>query len=276
MNEEKWRTALTIAGTSLLLVFCLAPFIYMALVSLSERVDFLSSGTSFHLTGQHYRAIVGDQTLHFMDYFRNSLFISGVSAILSVGIAALAAYAITRMNFPGREMLLLFVLAASLFPQISFVGYLFTLMAWLGWINTYAALIAPYVAWILPLSLWILTSAFNQIPRELDKAAWVDGASHRQIFLRILLPLAAPGLVSSLLLSFIFAFNEFLFALFLTTGAEARTIPVGIAFFQGAHGETPWGDIMAASMLTTLPITLLALVFQRRIVQGLTRGAIKG
>ncbi|MGA7877293.1 MAG: carbohydrate ABC transporter permease, partial [Desulfoferrobacter sp.] len=152
----------------------------------------------------------------------------------------------------------------------------FKVMAELGWVNTYAALILPYIAWTLPLSLWILVSYFNQIPQDLDKAGLIDGCSRWQILRTIILPVAAPGIFSTILLAFIFAFNEFMFALMLTTDYHARTIPVGIALFQGLHGQTPWGNIMAAATLSTLPLVILTLVFQRRIIQGLTRGALKG
>lgn len=276
MSEDRFRSCLLSAGAFFLLVFCLTPFIYMAATSLSVRSDFLVHGVRFEWTLQHYRTVLFQESLHFPNYLRNSLGVACLSAFLGTVVSALAAFSMTRLSLPGKNFILFFILAASLFPQISFVGYLFNVMSSLGWINTWAALIAPYVAWILPLSLWILTSAFSRLPPELDKAAWVDGASAWRLFQRIILPLAAPGLVSALLLSFIFAFNEFLFALLLTTGPEARTIPVGIALFQGAHGQTPWGEIMAASMVTAMPVVFLALVFQRRIVQGLTRGAVKG
>jgi multiple sugar transport system permease protein len=156
------------------------------------------------------------------------------------------------------------------------VGYLFKLMTALGWINTYPALIFPYVAWTLPLSLWILVSYFSRIPRDLDRAGLIDGCSRLQILFKIIFPVAAPGIFATLLLAFIFAFNEFLFALMLTTDRAARTIPVGIALFEGLHGQIPWGEIMAAATLATLPVVALALIFQRRIIQGLTRGAVKG
>ena len=149
-------------------------------------------------------------------------------------------------------------------------------MAWLGWINTYQALMLPYIAWILPLSLWILVSYFSQIPIELDHAASVDGCSRWQTLYKIIFPVAAPGVFSTFLLAFIFAFNEFMFALMLTTDYKTRTIPVGITLFQGLHGQTPWGNIMAASVITVLPAVFLALVFQRYIIGGLTRGAVKG
>jgi multiple sugar transport system permease protein len=163
-----------------------------------------------------------------------------------------------------------------MFPQIGIVGYLFKIMTGIGWVNTYQGLLFPYIAWILPLSLWILVSYFSQIPRELDKAALIDGCGRWQILYRVIFPVALPGVLSVFLLSFIFAFNEFIFALMLTTDHRTRTIPVGIAFFQGLHGRIPWGNIMAASVLTTLPVVILTFIFQRRIIGGLTRGAVKG
>jgi multiple sugar transport system permease protein len=162
-----------------------------------------------------------------------------------------------------------------MFPQVSLISYLFKFMSSLGWINTFQGLIFPYVAWSMPLSLWILVSYFGQIPRDLDWAARIDGASRLQTLIRIILPVAAPGVFSTTLLVFIFAFNEFLFALMLTVDYNSRTVPVGIALFEGIHGQIPWGQIMAAATLTTIPVVILTLVFQRRIVQGLTRGAVK-
>jgi multiple sugar transport system permease protein len=177
---------------------------------------------------------------------------------------------------PGKALLLFFALAASMFPQVSLISYLFQLMSALGWVNTHAALVLPYAAWVLPLALWILVSYFARIPRDLDRAALVDGCSRWQILRKVILPVAAPGIFSTFLLAFIFAFNEFLFALMLTTDHRSRTIPVGIALFQGLHGETPWGDIMAAATMSTIPVVLLTVLFQQRIIQGLTRGAVKG
>jgi multiple sugar transport system permease protein len=148
-------------------------------------------------------------------------------------------------------------------------------MSALGWVNTYPGLILPYVAWSMPLSLWILVSYFAQVARDLDRSARIDGASRFQTLIKIILPVAAPGVFSTTLLVFIFAFNEFLFALMLTVDYRSRTIPVGIALFEGIHGQIPWGEIMAAATLTTIPVVILTLIFQKRIVQGLTRGAVK-
>ena len=276
MKENTVKKLLVYAGIAFGLIFCLFPFIYMIMISLSTRADFLAQEVPFRFTLDNFNSVLTDRSLHFIDYLRNSIAVSLISAFFCVAIASAAAYAITRLRFPGKMYLLFFALAVSMFPQIGLVGYLFKFMSKLGWINTYQALVLPYTAWILPLSLWILVSYFSQIPRELDKAALVDGCTYWQSLYKVILPVAAPGVLSVFLLSFIFAFNEFMFALMLTTDYKARTIPVGIALFQGLHGQTPWGNIMAASVVTTLPVVILTLVFQKRIMGGLTRGAVKG
>jgi multiple sugar transport system permease protein len=276
MNEERLKDILKWLGSLFIIGFSLTPFFYMLLMSVSSNPYFLSGQATFDLTLDHYRSVLTVKSLHFVDYLINSLAVSGLSALSSILIAGMAAYSITRMDWPGKTLVLLFVLATSMFPQISLVSYLFKLMGRLDWINTYQALVLPYIAWTLPLSLWILVSYFAQLPRDLDKAALIDGCSRGQALRKVIFPVAAPGLFSATLLAFIFAFNEFLFALMLTTDHRARTVPVGIALFQGLHGETPWGEIMAASTVSVVPLIVLILVFQRNIMQGLTRGAIKG
>ncbi len=259
-----------------MLSFCIGPFLYMAGVALAKSPDFLLPGENFNFTFENFINVVTEDSLHFLEYLRNSLLISLISSVACIAIASLTAYAITRMPLPGKNIFFFTVLAVSLFPQIGLVGYLFKLMTKLGWINTYPGLIMPYIAWTLPLSLWILTSYFSSIPVDLEEAALVDGCSRIKILIKITLPLALPGLFSVLLLAFIFAFNEFMFALMLTTDYHARTIPVGIAMFQGLHGQIPWPNIMAASVVTTLPIVIITLIFQRHIISGLTKGAVKG
>lgn len=275
MREDRLKALLTWGGAAFMVVFCLAPFLFMAVTSLSAASDYLSLQGNFHFSLENYRAVLSQRSLHFMEYLWNSLAVSGISAFLGVLIAGSAAYAVTRLSMPGRTVFLMTVLAVSMFPQISLIGYLFRFMARLGWINTWAALIVPYIAWILPLSLWILVSYFARIPKALDEAALIDGCSRWQTLWKVIVPVAAPGLFSCFLLAFIFAFNEFMFALMLTTDFRSRTVLVGIALFQGLHGEIPWGQIMAASAVTTLPVVALTLLFQRKIVQGLTRGAVK-
>lgn len=276
MKEEQFKKILMLIGIIFMVIFCLFPFIYMLIVSISTKPDFLSYQVPFIFTLQNYAAVITDRTLHFLDYLRNSIIISLISAGFGVFIASLAAYAITHFHIRGKMYLLFFILAVSIFPQISMVGYLFKFMTKLNWINTYRALVLPYIAWVLPLSVWILVSYFSQIPRDLDKAALVDGCTYWQVLRKVIFPVARPGIFSVFLLSFIFTFNEFMFALMLTTNYNARTVPVGIALFQGLHGEIPWGSIMAAAAVTTLPVVLVTMIFQRHIIGGLTRGAVKG
>ena len=275
MNEEAFKKTILFSAAGLAMLFCLAPFGYMILTGFSRYPDFLSPDTPWVGTLSNFSTVLASTSLHFTAFLRNSIIISAASAVISVFLASLAAYAITRLSLPGKLVFMFLILALSMFPPVSLVGYLFKLMTALGWINTYPALILPYVAWTLPLSLWILVSYFSRIPRDLDHAGLIDGCSRMQILIKIIFPLAAPGIFATLLLAFIFAFNEFLFALMLTTDHAARTIPVGIALFEGLHGQIPWGEIMAAATLSTVPVVVLALIFQRRIIQGLTRGAVK-
>jgi len=276
MIEERFKSILIWIGYVFMVVFCLMPFLYMMFISVSSSPDFLTKLDNIEFTFKNYYSVLTSKSLHFIDYLRNSIIVSGVSAFFCVIIAGLGAYSITRLALPGKMLILFFVLAVSMFPQISLIGYLFKFMSTLGWINTYHALIFPYIAWILPLSLWILVSYFAQIPKDLDKAALIDGCTRWQILRKVIFPVAAPGIFSVLLLAFIFAFNEFMFALMLTIDYHSRTIPVGIALFQGLHGEIPWGNIMAGATIAVIPVVLLTIIFQRNIMQGLTRGAIKG
>jgi multiple sugar transport system permease protein len=248
----------------------------MIIVSFGRRPDFLSAGAEFSATLANYADILTVKSLHFLEYLRNSLVVSGMVAIACAMVAALGAYAVSRIEFRGRMVLSLAVLAFSMFPQISLIGYLYKLVKSLGIINTYLALVFPYIAWTIPLGFWIMLSYMLRIPRTFDDAARADGAGRLTIFRKIILPVAAPGIFSAMLLVFIAAFNEFLFALMLTTDQAARTIPVGIALFEGLHGEIPWGYIMAASTIASIPLVILAVAFQRFVIQDITRGAIKG
>lgn len=274
MTEANVKKILHMTGIVFLLTFTLVPLFWMALISLNERPDFLQH-TTVVLSLKNYIDVISNANLHFLDYLRNSVIVAGATALMSAVIGASAAFAVSRISFPGKIMLVFVVLGLSMFPQICIVGYLYKFMANLGLINTYSGLILPYVAWSLPLALWLLMSYFGQIPRELDNAAHVDGANRAQILTKIIMPLALPGFFSTVLLLFMFAFNEFLFALMLTTNFKARTVSVGIALFQGMHGELPWGYIMAASVLSSIPVIMIALALQKYIIQGLTQGAVK-
>jgi len=273
-NRGGKRTAIA-AGSILLLLFTLGPFVWMLWVSLASRPDLVLQGEATYGFG-NYVNVLTSPTLHFGAYFRNSLIVAIVASVAVTAIASVAGYAVSRIRFPGRLLVPIFVLAMSMFPPISIVGYLYKLFAGSGLLNTHTALILPYAALTVSLGLWINMSYFAQIPVELDEAALVDGAGRLTALFRVVLPLALPGIFSAFLLVFIACFNEFLFALMLTLDPSAQTLPVGIALFEGLHGEVPWGNLMAASALATLPLVLLTVVFQRFIVQGLTGGAVKG
>jgi multiple sugar transport system permease protein len=275
MSGERRIRILYALGAAAMSAFCLLPVAYMLLVAASSRPDVLSARVEVRLTSAHFLAVLETGSLHFPEYVVNGLAVSGLSAVLAVALAAPAAYALTRLELPGRMPILFLVLSVSMFPPVSLVSYLFRMMSALRWINTYAALVLPYTAWVLPLSLWILVGYFSRIPRDLDRAALLDGCGRFAALWKVMVPVAAPGILSTAILAFIFAFNEFLFALLLTTNQNARTIPVGIALFEGLHGEIPWGMIMAAATLAVVPVVLLALAFQRRIVSGLTGGAVR-
>jgi multiple sugar transport system permease protein len=276
MNETRAKRILLGVGIVFMAVFCTAPFAWMLVVSLGSSPDFLGAGVKFSLTLKNYVDILTIKSLYFLDYLRNSLLIAGAVALVCTLFAALAAYAVSRMEFRGRLLLSLAVLAFSVFPQISLVGYLYKLMRMTGLINTYPALIFPYIAWTIPLAFWIMLSYTIQIPKDFDDAALADGAGRLLIFRRIIVPIASPGILSAVLLILIACFNEFVFALMLTTDHTARTIPVGLVLFEGLHGEIPWGYIMAASALASLPLVALSVLFQRYVIQDLTRGALKG
>jgi ABC-type glycerol-3-phosphate transport system permease component len=221
----------------------------------------------------HYRALFGDRA--FWVPIRNSLVVAGATTGLCVTLGALAAYALARLHFRGKAVILSFILAVTMFPQISIVSPLYLLLRSLRLINTYPGLVLPYLTFAMPLTVWLLVGFFRQLPADLEEAAFVDGATRWQAFTRVTLPLAAPGLATTAILTFIYCWNEFLFALSFTLGPERQTVPVAIALFRGQY-QVPWGEILAASVVATVPVAVLALLFQRRIVQGLTAGAVKG
>lgn len=211
----------------------------------------------------------------FFAYIRNSLIVAGLATLFCLLVGSLAAYALARLNVRGKHLFLFAVLAVAIFPQVSVVSPLFLLFKQLDWLNTYQALVIPYIAFNLPLTIWILTSFFADIPSELEEAAKVDGCSTLQAMVRIILPLAVPGLFTAAILVFIAAWNEFLLALVFTYDEAARTVPVGIALFPGVH-HIPWDTIAAASVIVTVPLIVIVLLFQKRVISGLTSGSVKG
>lgn len=212
----------------------------------------------------------------FLTFMRNSLIVASLTTALALLVGSLAAYALARLPIRGRMLILGGILSATMFPGTSIIGPLFLVISNVGLVNTFPGLIWPYTSFALPFTIWVLTNFYSQIPLELEEAAEVDGCSPLQAFYKVILPLAAPGLATTAILVFISAWNEFLFALTFTRTADVRTVPVGIAGFTGIRDEIPWGEVSAASVIVTLPLIVLAIVFQRQIIQGLTAGAIKG
>lgn len=257
-------------------VFALIPVLWIVSLSL-KRAEDLNDGRFLPraLTWDHYAAIFSDP--QFPSALLNSIGIASIATVLAVGIALFASYAIVRVNFPGRRLVLGSALAIAMFPPVSIIGPLFNLWRHLGLFDTWPGLILPYMTFTLPLAIWSLSAFFREIPWDLDKAARVDGATPLQAFLHVIVPLAAPGVFTTAILVFMFAWNDFVFAIALTSTNDARTVPAAIAFFTGSSRfEQPTGSIAAASVVVTLPIIALVLLFQRRIVAGLTAGAVKG
>jgi ABC-type glycerol-3-phosphate transport system permease component len=234
---------------------------------------FTASLSQSELVFDHYRALFRERD--FVTPIRNSLVVAGATTILSVGLGMLCAYALARLQFRGKHAILAFVLAVSMFPQVSIVSPLFLLLRAVGLINTYPGLVLPYLTFAMPLSIWMLVGVFRQLPAELEEAARVDGAGRLRTLVEIVLPLAWPGIATTGILTFLYSWNEFLFALSFTLGPERYTVPVAIALFRGQY-QVPWGQILAAAVVATAPVVLLLLIAQRRIISGLTAGAVKG
>ena len=207
----------------------------------------------------------------------NSIGIASISTLISIVLASMAAYALSRLNFTGKTLILSGALAIAMFPAISIIGPLFDMWRSLGLFDTWLGLIIPYLTFTLPLAIYTLSAFFREIPWELEQAARVDGATPFQAFRKVIVPLAAPGVFTSAILVFIFAWNDFIFANTLTSTENARTVPAALAFFTGgSQFEDPTGAITAAAVVVTIPIIIMVLIFQRRIVAGLTAGAVKG
>jgi multiple sugar transport system permease protein len=207
----------------------------------------------------------------------NSIGIALIATVIAVVLASFAAYAIARLEFPGKTLVLAGALAIAMFPPISTIGPLFDMWRTLGLYDTWPGLIIPYLSFSLPLAIYTLVAFFREIPWDLEQAAQVDGATPLQAFRKVIVPLAAPGVFTAAILVFIFAWNDFLFAISLTSSDASRTVPAALAFFTGESQFTqPFGNIAAAAVIVTVPIIIFVLIFQRRIVAGLTSGAVKG
>jgi multiple sugar transport system permease protein len=226
-------------------------------------------------TLDNYRTVF--KTDLFTSALRNSIGIALIATVISVVIATFCAYAIARLDFPGKKTILSIALAIAVFPQIALVGPLFDVWRRIGIYDTWIGLIIPYISFTLPLSLWTLSAFFREIPWEMEQAAQVDGATPWQAFRKVIVPLAAPGVFTAAILAFFMAWNDFLFSISLTSTNRARTVPAALAFFTGASQfQNPTAAISAAAVIVTIPVIALVLLFQRKIVAGLTSGAVKG
>ncbi|WP_241427695.1 carbohydrate ABC transporter permease [Fertoeibacter niger] len=259
-----------------IVVFAVFPFYYAILTSFETgtalfEVNYLPQSFDW----SNYATVLNGR--NFPRNVLNSVFIASTTVIFALFLAVTASYALARVRFRGRGLLLMTILAVSMFPQIAVLAGLFELIRFLGIFNTPWAMILSYVIFTLPFTVWVLTTFMRDLPVEIEEAAIVDGATPWIIITKVFLPLMWPALVTTGLLAFIGAWNEFLFALTFTSSETTRTVPVAIALLSGASQyETPWGTIMAASVIVTVPLILLVLFFQRKIVAGLTAGGVKG
>jgi multiple sugar transport system permease protein len=253
--------------------FALGPFLWAALSSFRPAAEVTVVGMPSRLTLENYAGVF--QNHDFGRVLLNSLVVAGSTTALCLALGSSAAFALARIEFPGRRFILAFALTVSMFPPIATVSPLYLIIRALGLRDHLAGLILPYCTFALPLTLWMLTSFFRELPDELLRAARVDGCTAFGAFRKVFLPLAAPGLATTAILVFMFAWNEFLYALTFTSSPLKRTVPVAISLFATEHTE-PWAEIAAASVIATLPLIIATVLFQRRIVAGLTAGAVKG
>jgi multiple sugar transport system permease protein len=257
-------------------VVSLVPVVWIVMLSLKTPATATDGSFIPHAwTFSNYSDIFNTST--FTAALRNSIGIALISTALAVMLASAAAYAIARLDFPGKQIILAVSLGVAMFPQISLVGPLYNLWRQIGLYDTWPGLIIPYMTFALPLSIFVLSSFFREIPWELEQAAQIDGATPFQAFRKVIVPLAAPGIVTTFILVFIICWNDFVFAISLTSTNSAQTVPAAISSFPGVSQFTvPYGDIAAAAVVVTVPVMILVLLFQRRIVSGLTAGAVKG
>lgn len=270
------RSTLNGVAVTAVVIFCLLPFYWLVNLSMKTGPD-LSSGAIFPASPSlaNYSSIF--HNADFLVGLRNSTIVAVSTTILAIALGAPAAYALARLRVPGKALILGGILSVTTFPAIAVAAPLFKLWTDIGLYNSLIGLILPYLVFTLPLATFIMTTFFREIPIEIEEAAALDGLNKVQTFLRVVAPLSTPGIVTAGLLTFIFAWNEFLLAITLTSTSQARTVPAAIAFFTGSDQfEVPLGTISAASVVVTVPLIILVLIFQKRIVAGLTAGAVKG
>ena len=261
-------------------VYAIFPFYWAIRSSFTPDGELFKTPITYfpsHPTIFNYREVLGNGD--FQRALLNSTIVAGSVTLISLGFGALAGYALGRFRFRGRSVALYLMLSMTIFPQIAILGALYKMITRFQLYDTLGALIFSYMIFTLPFTVWVLTSFTRGLPRDLEEAAYVDGATPFQAFRKVMLPLIAPGLVTTGLLAFIAAWNEFLYALSFTQSVDKHTVPIAIVTFTGKSGSTfqvPWGQIMAATIIVTVPLIIMTLILQRRILAGLTAGAVKG
>jgi multiple sugar transport system permease protein len=267
-----------IIGAVLILVWCLLPIVWILSLSFKPVEETAAGSPQFlpkEWTWDNFSSVL--QNDDFQRALINSFGISIIATVLSVIIATLCAYAIARLRFRGKRLVLTVALAIAMFPVVSLIGPLFDMWRTLGLFDTWPGLIIPYMSFTLPLAIWTLTAFFREIPWEMEQAAQVDGATSWQAFRKVIVPLAAPGVFTAAILTFFFAWNDFVFGISLTSTTNARPVPAQLAFFVGPDQfNPPVSTLAAAAVMVTVPVIILVLLFQRKIVAGLTAGAVKG
>jgi multiple sugar transport system permease protein len=280
MEHNSRDYALWSIAIVLVVIFALIPVLWLISISLKPPEaltdqSFIPKSVSFDNYKSLFEGGIDDSP--FIKPLINSILIALITTAIAIVLASFCAYAIARLEFPGKRLILAGALAIAMFPPISTVGPLFDMWRALGLYDTYPGLIIPYLTFSLPLAIYVLVAFFREIPWELEQAAQVDGATPFQAFTKVIVPLAAPGVFTAAILVFIFCWNDFLFAISLTSSDASRTVPAALAFFTGESSFTaPTGSIAAAAVVVTVPIIVFVLFFQRRIVAGLTAGAVKG
>ncbi len=268
------RTAFII-GVFFTVAFSLIPFLLFISSAFKTQTQITSIPPQWwpDFSLKFFHSVLKDYGI--MHYLLNSIIVAGTTTLITTSLGAFSGYALSRLKKRWAHLILMGILACAMFPQIAIAGPIWRFLHMMGWLNTYHGLVLPYVALTLPLAIWILTLFFHEIPQEIEAASLVDGCTRFGSFIRVVLPLSTPGLFTASILSFVYAWNEFFLALLIMTDPVRQTMPVGIALFQGEH-TIPWGEIAAASLITTAPLVIMVLVFQRQIVTGLSAGAIKG
>lgn len=275
-TREKWLWIL--AGIAIV-IYALFPVAWIISLSLKAPSD-LANGQFLPtvFTWENYQLILtGDASDLFLPALRNSFGICLIATAIACLLAMFAAYAIARLDFPGKKLILSTALAVAIFPVISIVTPLFNVWRQVGLYDTWPGLIIPYLSMTLPISIWTLSAFFREIPWEMEQAAQVDGATNWQAFTKVIVPLAAPGVFTTAIIAFFLAWNDFVYGISLTSTSASRPVPAALGLFSGASQfEAPNGPIAAAAVIVTIPVVVLVLIFQRRIVAGLTNGAVKG